>query len=482
MRATRKFQGGRNQIGISCLLVFVAAATAAHAEDVAPAISAVTFHDSPARGGTYERGERVQVEVRFDRAVRATGSPRLALTVGTQTRHATFSSWGGQSLYFDYTVQERDRDQDGISIAANALSLDGGTIRAAAGTTDADLTHGAVAASSGNKVNGSLASPPVVKTVSFFSPARGDTYEQGDTIELLVEFHRAVTVTGSPLLALTIGTQTRHAVYSISWRDGRFLQFSYAVQENDRDEDGIGIPANGLTTGGGTITAVDGAADADLRHAAETPWHGAKVDGSLASIPAVEGISIVSSPARGDTYELGETVEVRVDFEGAVRTTGDPQVALTIGTRTRYAIYNGWGRDFLFFNYIVQEGDRDEDGISIAADALELSGATITAANGTTSVDLTHQEVGADGGSKVDGSLVTPPRVTGRLPYLRSREGGHVRARGRGRGAGRVRPGGDRDRRSPVGVDHRLRHAVRGLLQGVGGGPVPVIRIRGAGG
>ena len=121
------------------------------------------------------------------------------------------------------------------------------------------------------------------------------------------------------------------------------LQFSYAVQEDDRDEDGIGIPANGLTTGGGTIKAVDGAADADLRHAAETPWHGRKVDGSLATIPAVEGISIISSPERGDTYELGETVEVRVDFDGAVRTTGNPQVALTIGTRTRYATLQRMG-------------------------------------------------------------------------------------------------------------------------------------------
>ena len=111
-------------------------------------------------------------------------------------------------------------------------------------------------------------------------PSTRDTYELGETIELLVEFHRAVTVSGSPLLALTIGTQTRHAVYSMSWRDGRFLQFSYAVQEYDRDEDGIGIPANALTTGGGTITAVDGAADADLRHATEPPWHGGKVDGS----------------------------------------------------------------------------------------------------------------------------------------------------------------------------------------------------------
>ena len=382
-------------------------------------ISAVTFHDSPARGGTYEQGERVQVEVRFDRAVRATGSPRVALTVGTQTRHATFSSWGGQSLYFDYTVQERDRDEDGISIAANALSLDGGTIRAADGTTDADLTHGAVAASSGNKVNGSLASPPVVKTISFFSPARGDTYEQGETIELLVEFHRAVTVSGSPLLALTIGTQTRHAAYSMSWRDGRFLQFSYAVQEYDRDEDGIGIPANALTTGGGTITAVDGAADADLRHATETPWHGGKVDGSLASPPRVTAVSLISAPGRGDTYELGEEVEVQVEFDRAVTVTGDPRLALTIGSDTRYAAYfRGWEEDreedrYLLFVYAVQAGDRDEDGISIAANALVVDGGSITAADGTTGADLTHAAVTPVGGGKVNGSReVTPPRVT----------------------------------------------------------------------
>ena len=83
--------------------------------------------------------------MRFDRAVRATGSPRVALTVGTQTRHATYSSWGGQ----------RDRDQDGISIAANALSLNGGTIRATDGTPDADLTHGAAPADPNRKVDGS---------------------------------------------------------------------------------------------------------------------------------------------------------------------------------------------------------------------------------------------------------------------------------------------------------------------------------------
>ena len=103
--AMRKVWRGRNLIGFSCLLAFTAAATVAHAQSAAPAVSSLTFHGSPARGDTYELGERVQVEVRFDRAVTVTGNPLVALTIGTQTRHATFASWGGLSLYFDYTVQ-----------------------------------------------------------------------------------------------------------------------------------------------------------------------------------------------------------------------------------------------------------------------------------------------------------------------------------------------------------------------------------------
>ena len=59
-----------------------------------------------------------------------------------------------------YTVQGPDRDEDGISIAANALALNGGTIRYAGdGRTDAGLTHDAVADDPTRKVNGSQAAP-----------------------------------------------------------------------------------------------------------------------------------------------------------------------------------------------------------------------------------------------------------------------------------------------------------------------------------
>ena len=191
------------------------------------------------------------MELEFDRAVTATGDPQVALTVGTETRHAALGGWGTQTLHFDYTVQAGDRDEDGISIPANALALNGGSITAADGTTAADLTHGTVAADGDRKVNGSLASPPGVTHLYFGdSPARGNTYERGETVRVGVHFYKVVKVTGRPQVELTIGAETRYATLSTRWGDDRYVDFSYVVQEGDRDEDGIGIPANALILNG----------------------------------------------------------------------------------------------------------------------------------------------------------------------------------------------------------------------------------------
>ena len=55
-------------------------------------------------------------------------------------------------MVFSYTVVEGDEDTDGIAIEANKLSVPSGHIRA--GGVDAVLTHDAVAADSGHKVDG----------------------------------------------------------------------------------------------------------------------------------------------------------------------------------------------------------------------------------------------------------------------------------------------------------------------------------------
>ena len=62
------------------------------------------------------------------------------------------SGTGNAPLVFTYTIQAGDNDTDGISIRANALALNSGTIRDAAGN-NATLTHNAVSGNASYKVD-----------------------------------------------------------------------------------------------------------------------------------------------------------------------------------------------------------------------------------------------------------------------------------------------------------------------------------------
>ena len=56
-----------------------------------------------------------------------------------------------------------------------------------------------------------------------------------------------------------------------------------------------------------------------------------------AGLFAVSGVSLFNAPASGGTYQRGDTIEVRVDFDRLVAVTGTPLVAVTVGSRTRSA-------------------------------------------------------------------------------------------------------------------------------------------------
>ena len=61
---------------------------------------------------------------------------------GNANRQADFESVDGAMVVFAYTVEAEDSASDGLSIEPNKLTLNGGTIRDAAGN-DAALTHSA---------------------------------------------------------------------------------------------------------------------------------------------------------------------------------------------------------------------------------------------------------------------------------------------------------------------------------------------------
>ena len=117
------------------------------------------------------------------------------------------------------------------------------------------------------------------------SPASGDTYGKGEAIVVSVTFSEAVTVTGQPRVRLAMKQRTRWAQYDHSLRDGSTLVFAYTVRANNRDEDGVSIPENGLGLNRGSIEDADGNA-ASLEHPALADQSGHKVDGSQEAAPA----------------------------------------------------------------------------------------------------------------------------------------------------------------------------------------------------
>ena len=375
---------------------------------------------APTVGDTFERGETIEVSLVFNRSVDVTGVPRLALTIGSATRQAGYASGTGtDTLVFRYVVASGDADADGLSIGASALALNGGTIRVAGGTLDATLGLGASAVtnSAGHKVAGGTFTTPAVSAVTVSStPASASTYQLGEQIEVKVAFGRPVAVTGSPRLALTIGTQTRQASYVAASSKADTLVFGYAVRPADADTDGISIGASALVLNGGTIADVrPGAAAAALGLGASAVTNDAshKVNGSLGP-PGVVGLSVAAPPV-GGTFERGDTVVATVTFNKAVDVTGTPQLALSIGSQTRQAGYaSGTGTTALVFRYVVVQADADTDGLSVGASALALNGGTIDVAGGTTDalLSLAHHAIGNDGARRVAGGTFTAASVS----------------------------------------------------------------------
>ncbi len=375
---------------------------------------------APTVGDTFERGETIEVSLVFNRSVDVTGAPRLALTIGSATRQAGYASGTGtDTLVFRYVVASGDADSDGLSIAASALALSGGTIRVAGGTLDATLGLGAsvVTNSAGHKVAGGTFTTPAVSAVTISStPASASTYQLGESIEVKVAFGRPVAVTGSPRLALTIGTQTRQASYVAASSKADTLVFGYAIRPADADTDGISIGASALTLNGGAIADVrPGAAAATVGLGTNAVTNAAahKVNGSLGP-PGVVGLSVASPPV-GATFERGDTVVATVTFNKAVDVTGTPQLALSIGSQTRQAGYaSGTGTTALVFRYVVVQADADTDGLGVGASALALNGGTIDVAGGTTDalLSLVHHAISNDGARRVAGGTFTAASVS----------------------------------------------------------------------
>ena len=485
---------------------------------VEPEIIGMAVVSDPGSDGTYATGDTIDVEVTFDVQVAvdtANGTPTLSLTIGDNTRDASYSSTaaGDLALTFSYTVASGDNDQDGISIAADALALNGGTIRKLNSDVDAALAHDALPNQSGHVVNKVPKIVPGGLSVTSTPVAAAGTYGLGETIRISIEFDSDVVVNttgGTPYLNLTTGDSNN------GFRDRRMnyaggsgtdtLTFEYVVKAADRDDNGFKVNRNALKRNGGIIKHATTGKEASVRHgradwpdadlylkidgrilppkaeltalsfsgvtlspafAADTTTYTATVSGSVsettitaapetgavASIvpedadgnatghqvelaegdtvitititksgettttytvtitrsvePEITGMAVASDPGSDNTYATGDSIDVEVTFDIEVvvdTTSGTPALSLTIGDATRNAAYSSTanGDLVLTFSYTVVSDDSDQNGISIAADALALNGGTIKKLNSDVDADLEHDALPDQSGHVVN--------------------------------------------------------------------------------
>ncbi len=268
---------------VFCCVAFPMLVGGLAAPPAAGQVSNVSF-DPPFDGTTWHRGDVMRVRIFSSAAAPVSGvNPVLELVIGEKRREVEGRPYeNGSQARFNYVVQSDDAAASGevrmakVTLAGVEVDLSGFT------PTTTYAVDG-----------GSRGVPPVIERVGlssfFFVPADG-VYRPGDEIYWFVRFHKAVTVSGTPILTQRIGEGLREARYRPDAQPlgpgGVF--FAYTVQAGDCDMDGVGVPANAIS--GGSIREADGSRAADTWHPAYDPARDVQAEATrqvaCAAVPA----------------------------------------------------------------------------------------------------------------------------------------------------------------------------------------------------
>ena len=347
-------------------------------DTTAPVIDTIEITSNPGPDATYAAGETIEVTVTFDETVAVTGMPRLTLNVGGVDRAATYGSGTGAALVFAYPVADSDLDTDGVSIEANRLSLNGGTIKDGS-NNNAVLDHDLFAADSGHKVDGVkpvlAATDGAAVNEAALTLTYGEALDAGSVAEpgdfTLAGGDHAWTVTGVRVngstveLTLDVGAEHGEAGILVSYTPG-----TNPIQD---------VPGN------------------DAEALSREPVSNETPD---TTPPEVESLAVSSNPGPDRTYAAEDDIQVTVIFSKTVEVTGTPRLQIELGGGRRTADYQGGsGTAALVFAYEVADGESDTDGVGIEANS--LSGGTIRDEVRNNAV-LGHDGLAADSGHKVD--------------------------------------------------------------------------------
>lgn len=170
--------------------------------------------------------------------------------------------------------------------------------------------------------------PPTL--ISSVSLPNNEIYKVGDNLDFIVNYDYTVAVTGTPLLAMTIGNAKKTASYA-GGNGTSNLKFTYTVQPGDNDNDGIEL-YNTIELNGGTIKGVgDFDAGLTLKNAGSTK--GILITNTLIgmsngdSITAQIPVTRTTDPngAVNDSVQIGQgAIESAAGASAGTLTVNDP--------------------------------------------------------------------------------------------------------------------------------------------------------------
>ncbi len=268
LRATAGYSDGHGS-GKSASASTTGAVEAAP-DTTAPTIaSGPVIVSSPSVGDTYGKEEDIVVAVTFSEAVTVGGEPRIRLTIGERNRWARYvrSEANGTRLVFAYTVKGSDRDENGVSIEADQLRLNRGSIADANGNA-AVLSSPALSDQSGHKVDGSPEEQPTEQqqpaeqqatstvsvnsptTVSADSPLVPAGIGPGDSFRLLFVTSATTTATSTDIADYNAFVQDRAAtttdLASFSEQFTALISTSEMDARDNTETTGEGVPIHWL--------------------------------------------------------------------------------------------------------------------------------------------------------------------------------------------------------------------------------------------
>ena len=375
----------------------------------APAVSSAGFvfqyRDGQLVIEQIQPGEVVEFRVRFDRPVRVDESdpPWINLHIDSEGTVPVRAYYDPQRtsvfhepsvLSFTYTVQDGDRDDNRVWVGNDNLK-NAGSITDYVGN---GARGGGLGTSLGHNVGDTGA--PSITNVAFTSrPLFAGQYQPGEVIEITLTADERVKadVGNSPFVLMRVTDDYPRATYDATRSAAagpNRLVFTWMVQDGYDDDDGFLIAPDYFRNTGGVTDWSGNPINVTLPgYWGNDPHH--KV-GDLGA-PLITDVSATSSPASGNTYSSGETIEITLTASEplTVPTGQEPQLVVEVASQYPAFRYDrgrsqAAGGNHLVFTWTVQDGYQDDNGILGLLDSLRDAGAVVDGSGNPINVDLQH--------------------------------------------------------------------------------------------